>query len=142
MPNKIKHSTTLLLFTLLLGITSCDRPKCENSNPVFQSNAPDSKVYKEELVRQLKMVDEAQLTYWLKKYEDKNGEESLFFNIQGDGLCAILHLTVKNWDKLEDVRKRKGVGRRGAEFTNLMFEINQDSTTTEFIYQTYDRLLD
>ena len=48
----------------------------------------------------------------------------------------------KPWNKLEDVRERKGVGRRGAEFTNLKFQINQDSFSTEFIYVTYDRLID
>ncbi|MDA9312618.1 hypothetical protein N8371_06200 [Vicingaceae bacterium] len=137
-----KYLTAFLLFQLLLGITGCDRPKCDNSNPIFESNTPDSKLYKDELVRQLTIIDDQELTYWLQKYEDRNGEESLYFNIQGDGLCAILHLTVKNWNKLEDVRDRNGVGRRGAEFTNLEFEINQDSTTTQFIYQTYDRLID
>ena len=87
-------------------------------------------------------MDDAELTYWLKKYDATNGVESLYFNIQGDGLCAILHLTVKNWSKLEDVRERKGVGRLGAEFTNLTFDIVQDSSSTEFIYNTYDRLID
>ena len=57
-------------------------------------------------------------------------------------MCAILHLTINNWNKLEDVRERKGVGRRGAEFTNLKFQINQDSLSTDFIYVTYDRLID
>ena len=137
-----KYIAALLLFTTVLGFIGCDRPQCENSNPVFENNTPDSKEYKDELVRQLKIVDDAELTYWLKKYDATNGVESLYFNIQGDGLCAILHLTVKNWSKLEDVRERKGVGRRGAELTNLTFNIVQDSSSTEFIYNTYDRLID
>ncbi|WP_248724464.1 hypothetical protein [Seonamhaeicola sp. ML3] len=57
-------------------------------------------------------------------------------------MCAILHLTIQDWNKLEDVRKRKGIGRRGAEFTNLKFQIHQDTLSTEFIYVTYDRLID
>ena len=127
---------------LLLCLISCDRPECKNENPIFEVYEPNSKKYKDELVNQLNRIDKSKLTYWLQKYDEQNGKETLYFNIQGDGLCAILHLTIKNWNKLEDVREKKGVGRRGAEFTNLKFQINQDSISTDFIYVTYDRLID
>jgi len=139
MKNRIVHSFLLIS---LISLVACDRPECKNENPIFEANEPDSKVYKDELVNQLKEVDPSKLTYWLKEYDDQNGVESLYFNIQGDGLCAILHLTVNDWNKLENVRERKGVGRRGAEFTNLKFKIKQDSLSTEFIYISYDRLID
>ena len=87
-------------------------------------------------------IDKTKLTYWLQKYDEQNGKESLYFNIQDDELCAILHLTINDWNKLEDVRERKGIGRRGAEFTNLKFEIIKDSVSTEFIYKTFDRIID
>ena len=82
------------------------------------------------------------LIYANQKYEDKNDEQTLYFYIQGDGLCAILHLTMNHWNSLESVREKKAVGRRGAEFTNLKFNILQDSLSTEFIYLSYDRLID
>jgi hypothetical protein len=132
----------LLLFTSFLGFISCDRPNCKNSNPTFENNSPDSKVYKDELVRQLNNIDKTKLTYWLQKYDEKNGQESLYFHIQDDKLCAILHLTINDWNKLEDVRERKGIGRRGAEFTNLKFETIKDSVSTEFIYKTFDKIID
>ena len=138
---KYKTTYTLLLISLNCLI-SCDRPKCKNENPIFETNEPNSKKYKDELVNQLNRIDQSELTYWLQKYDDQNGKESLYFNIQGDGLCAILHLTVNDWNKLENVRDRKGVGRRGAEFTNLKFKIKQDSMSTTFSYITYDRLID
>ena len=134
-----------LLFNLilLLGFVSCDRPDCNNENPIFENNIPDSKIYKDELVNQLNKIDQSKLTYWLQKYDDQNGKESLYFHIQGDGLCAILNLTIYNdWNKLENVRERKGIGRRGAEFTNLKFEIIKDSLSTEFVYKTFDRIID
>lgn len=126
----------------LTSLISCDRPECKNENSIFETNDPNSKPYKDELVNRLKEVDPSKLTYWLKKYDDQNGVESLYFNIQGDGLCAILHLTVNDWNKLENVRARKGVGRRGTEFTNLKFKIKQDLLSTVFIYISYDRLID
>ncbi|MCZ4409477.1 hypothetical protein O3Q51_11700 [Cryomorphaceae bacterium 1068] len=137
----LKSTYTLFLFSLMCFI-SCDRPECDNDNMIFESNEPDSKIYKDELVNQLNKVDQSKLTYWLLRYDDQNGEETLYFNIQGDGLCAILHLTVNDWSKLEEVRERKGVGRRGAEFTDLEFQIIQDSLKTDFVYTTYDRLID
>ena len=137
-----KNLITLLLFISFLGFISCDRPDCGNNDPTFENNSPDSKVYKNELVKQLNNIDQSKLTYWLQKYDEQNGKESLYFHIQGDGLCAILHLTINDWNKLENVRERKGVGRRGAEFTNLKFEIIKDSVSTEFIYKTFDRIID
>jgi len=91
---------------------------------------------------QLQAIDQNDLTYWLKSFDEMEGKESLYFYIQGDGLCAVLHLTVKDWQKLEDVRERKGVGRRNAEFTNLQFDIVSDSVSTEFVYITFDRIID
>lgn len=130
------------LIVLIIGLVSCDRPECVNENPIFENNQPNSKKYKDELVNQLDQIDPSELTYWLQKYDDQDGVESLYFHIQGDGLCAILHLTVNDWNKLENVRERKGVGRRGAEFTNLKFNIIQDSLSTDFVYVSYDRLID
>ena len=132
---------TILALSLICFI-SCDRPRCNNKNLIFETFEPNSKKYKDELVAQLNSVDSSQLAYWLKKYDNQNGKETLYFNIQGDGLCAVLHLSVNHWNKLEHIRERKGIGRRGAEFTNLKFQIYQDSSSTDFVYISYDRLID
>ncbi|MDB4203747.1 hypothetical protein N9758_02120 [Flavobacteriaceae bacterium] len=132
---------TILALSLICFI-SCDRPRCNNKNLIFETFEPNSKKYKDELVAQLNSVDSSQLTYWLQKYDNQNGKETLYFNIQGDGLCAVLHLSVNHWNKLEHIRERKGIGRRGAEFTNLKFQIYQDSSSTDFVYISYDRLID
>lgn len=131
-----------ILFILLIAFVSCDRPKCNNENPLFENNKPESKVYKDELVKQLKDIDQTKLKYWLQKYEERDGKEFLYFNIQGEELCAIIVLTMEEWDKLELVREKKGVSYRGAEFTNLKFETRKDSFSTEFIYKTFDRIID
>ncbi len=132
---------TILALSLICFI-SCDRPRCNNKNLIFETFEPNSKKYKDELVAQLNSVDSSQLAYWLQKYDNQNGKETLYFNIQGDGLCAVLHLSVNHWNKLEHIRERKGIGRRGAEFTNLKFQIYQDSSSTDFVYISYDRLID
>lgn len=139
---KIKLLKFVFSFIVIVGFMSCDRPQCTNENPVFETNQPDSKVYKDELVKQLQSVDPTKLTFWLHKYEQKDGQEFLYFHIQGDGLCAKIILTMNQWNKLEDVRQKKGVSYRGAKFTNLKFDIHQDSLTTDFIYQTFNQIID
>jgi hypothetical protein len=121
---------------------SCDRPVCQSDNAIFNTHEPNTKIYKDELVKQLTLVDNGQLRYWLKSYNDDDGIESLYFYIQGDNLCAILDLTMTHWDRLERVREKKGIGRRGAEFTNLKFKIYQDSSNTKFVFQSYDKIID
>jgi hypothetical protein len=121
---------------------SCDRPDCKNTNPLFDNYSPNSREYKTELIKQLKNIDKLKLSYWFKEYVESNGQELLLFNIQGDGLCAIIVLTVQQWDKLEELRQKKGVSFRGAEFKNLKFDIQQDSTNVNFILRYFDRIID
>ena len=132
----------ITLYILVVGILSCDQPECTNNNPIFEENQPDSKIYKDELAKQLKSTDPEKLRYWLQKYEKKKGQEYLYFYIQGDGLCATIVLTTEQWNKLERVKDKKGISYRGAEFTKLIYEIRQDSVHTEFIYKTFDRIID
>ena len=74
--------------------------------------------------------------------KESAGKELLYFRIQGDGLCAKIVLNVEQWNKLEELRQKKGVTFRGAEFTNLKFDIVQDSLKTEFNYKDFDRIID
>lgn len=54
----------------------------------------------------------------------------------------MLVLNVDNWSKLEELRQKKGVSFRGAEFINLKFEIVQDSLNTEFKFLDFERIID
>ena len=49
---------------------SCDRSVCESDNDIFNTHEPNTKIYKDELVKQLKLVDSDQLSYWLKSYNN------------------------------------------------------------------------
>ena len=79
----------------------------------------------------------------LDKYQEDDGLQYLHVFIQGDGLCAKGIVTIKKWDdKLEGIHKAKGMGYSGAELTNLKFDIYQDSSKTELIYQNLDGIVD
>ena len=139
----MKTKSTLFFSTLIIFLVSCNRPDCKNDNPIFDKFSPSSKEYKDELVNQLKAIDNKELNYWLKEYEEVNGQEYLKFHIQSDNLCAIIVLTMQHWDdKLKYVKEAKGKSYQGAEFTNLKFDILQDSLTTEFIFKNFERIID
>ncbi|WP_203292467.1 hypothetical protein [Luteirhabdus pelagi] len=139
----MKEYLAILVFIIsVFGLNSCDRPVCNNENPIFDIENPESEKYKAELAEQLKNIDTSELSYWLKGYKNKNGVESLDFYIQGDELCAVINLTVTNWNGLEDIRKRRGIGRRGAEFKNLRFKIVKNPNATSFVYNSFDYLID
>lgn len=134
------------LFIVLIGLTlmfvACDRPECTNTNVVFDTYPPESVEYKTELAKQLERIDRSKLTYWFKEYMESDGQESLLFNIQGDGLCAVVVLNVEQWGKLDDLRAMKGDTYRGAEFVNLKFDIQQDTANIRFIFRDFSRILD
>lgn len=134
---------TLTVFCLLTFIASCDRPVCKNTNPIFDKYSPDAKEYKDELAKQLTTVDRSKLTYWMDTYQENNDAKLINVHIQGDGLCAKIVLTINDSDKgIEGIIKTKGMGYRGAELEDLKFDIKQDSTSTEFVFQEISGIVD
>ena len=134
---------TLTAFCVLTFIASCDRPECKNTNSVFDKYSPETKEYKEELVKQLKRIDNSKLSYWLDKYQEDDSVQYLHVFIQGEALCAKGIVTIKKWDdKLDGIRTSNGMGYSGAELSNLKIDIYQDSTKTEFIYNSVDAIVD
>lgn len=138
--NLIKTLTVVFLLTFII---SCDRPVCKNTNTIFDKYSPDTKEYKDELVKQLAKVNKSKLSYWIDTYQEVNNSEYIHAHIQGDGLCAKIVLVVNGADKgIEGIIKTKGMGYRGAELEDLKFEIKQDSTSTEFIFQEISGIVD
>ena len=133
----------LTIFGLLLFVSSCDRTVCKNTNPIFDKYSPDTKEYKDELVKQLSIVDNSKLTYWIDTYQDSNNLQYIHARIQGDGLCAKIILTLRDSDKgIEGILKNKGESYSGAELKDLKFNIKQDSISTEFIFKEISGIAD
>jgi len=139
---KTKVNVLFILFCLFMFFSACERTNCTNTNPVFDKFRPDDKEYKAELIKQLETTDKSKLRYWFKEYVVSNDRELLFFYIQGDGLCAQLVLYVEKWNKLGELRKKKGVSFRNAEFKALKYDIQRDSLNIRFIYRDHDKIID
>lgn len=139
----MSHKNLLsFLGIIILLLTSCDRTQCDNNNPIFDNHDPNSEIYKTELAKQLNTLDTSKLRYWLQKYENNQDVESLYFYIQSDELCAVMHMSMTHWTQLEELRTKQGVGRRGAEFVNLQYDIVNNKDHTQFLYKGFDRMID
>lgn len=137
-----KYIVTPLLFSCFLMAISCNNAEVKE-NPVFATHLPETKQYKDEVVRQLASADKSKLFYYFDSYEEIDGKNYLNVSIEGDNLKAIVPMLVKEWDlTLQPIKEFKGKGYGGGELVNLKYEIVQDSTTTEFVYVSATEILD
>ena len=136
------YKRLILIVFLFLPFISCDREACKNQNPVFDRYSPDSEIYKEALARIILEKKPTDLRYWLKEYREEAGEEYLFFNVQGSELCAVMMIHMTHWDRLEKVREKKAVSYHGAEFTGLDYEIMVLNGKIEYVFKTYESIID
>lgn len=129
------------MFSLVM-IIACDntKPDCTNTNPVFDTNAPDSNLYRQDLAIQLLLIDKKKLSYWFKTYIEKDSETYLLVDIVGPHLCAEGYILVKDWSEpLDHIRRTKGKGYHGAELKGLEFTVNKDGT---LVYKGLDKIID
>jgi len=133
-----------LLFIALMATVcfACTTSTCTNTNPVFDQYSPESKEYKTELAKLLATSDPKTLTFWFSEYKSIGGKEFLYFRVKGKDLCALIPMQNSDWKRLEDLRQKQGKGYRGAEFTNLKFDIVQDSTGLVFEFRNYGEIID
>lgn len=138
----MKTKSILILSTLLIFLASCDRPDCENTNSIFDSNGAETNAYKKELVKEMDRVGKENLTYWLSNYTEQNGKEFITVNIQGDGLCAKGLLQVSDWKNIEGIKRTKGVSYNGAQLKGLTFDIITNGESIDFIYKNIASIVD
>ncbi|MBK7212399.1 MAG: hypothetical protein IPH88_03670 [Bacteroidales bacterium] len=139
---KATHLIFIVISILTVLVSACDKPECTNTNPVFNQNQPESKIYQDELASQIQKAGQESLSYWFSNYENQNGNELLYFSVQGDSICATMILEVRDWSNLSDLREKKGESYRGAEFRGLKFDIEKDSLSTRFIYKGQLEIID
>jgi len=138
----MKTKSILILSILLIFLGSCNKPDCENTNSIFDSNRVESNTYKKELIKEMDRVGKENLTYWLSSYTEQNGKEFISINIQGDGLCAKGLLQVNDWKNIEGIKRTKGVSYNGAELKSLTFDIITNGESIDFIYKNIESIED
>ncbi len=124
----------ILICTIIL-FGGCDRPKCTNTNPVFEQYAPNSNEYKSELIHQLKLRQPGDVHYWINKYEEIDRKPFMTIYIQADGLCAEGYLDIKNPNKLQKYKNVKGISYSGAELRGLQYAIDTINGKITFLFE-------
>ena len=134
---------TLCVLCLTFFMVSCNHPNGKNTNPIFNQYTPETKTYKDELVKQLHQTDTSQLTYSMEAYKEVNNLPYLYVHIQGDSLNAEMVLQIKDSKKgIEEILSNKGKGYSGAVLEHLRFDIQQDSTATTFVFKEISGIVD
>lgn len=137
-----KQSCFSILITIGVFFIACSPPVCKNENPVFEKYTLDSKEYINELGRILQMDDASNISFSFERYEKQEGKEYLFVDISGKKFCAKGKILVTNWNKIEDIRRTKGIGYRGAGLVGLTVNHLQDSTGSILVFKKIDHISD
>lgn len=137
----MRHLIYSFYLSLLCTLLSCDRPKCQNTNAVFDNQRPGSMPYNEELI--IVTGQNRRVTYYFDRYEEKEGMEYIYVNVVGDSICASAVLTLlDNKSGLDELRKVKGNGYSGAELRGLKYSVYKESDRTELIFSGVDDIID
>ncbi len=140
----MKQKTNLIIFILfvILTVVSCDRPICSNKNPVFDKYDINSFEYKTELLKQIEKIGQKNLSYRFESYIKENEKEYIIINIKNNSLCAKGKILVKDWNKIEEIKRTSGQSYVGAKLKGLTFNIENDSNKIELIYKDITRIVD
>lgn len=130
-------------FFLALVIFSCERPKCINHNPVFESHPVESREYQAELINQLQSSDPQGLTFWLEGFEEKAGKNYLRVQIQGGSLCAIGIFRADEATGIASLIEKKGMGYLGAKLKGFEYMLGPaDGADQELILKNVQTIVD
>ena len=136
---KIFETTFIIIFFSLY--TACDRPNCKNTNPIFEQFSPESNEYKSELSNQIALIGFENLNFWFDKYLKSKDKEYIEIYVQNDSVCAKATLEVKDWSKIEGLRKENN-GYRGAKLIGLKWKTGRVGNEVNFIYIDIDKIED
>lgn len=126
---------------MLLIISSCNRPECNNQRETFNIS-PYNEAYKTELARLIDSAGKDAYRYWIAGYTTKNGSEYLEANIQNDNVCAIMVLDVTDNSQLQQFRNVQGKGYAGASLVGLDYIITRRKGEVSFVLNNVGRIVD
>ena len=111
-----------------------------NKNPIFDKFKPESKEYKDKLAEKIK-ENPNDIDYYLNNYHIINNNEYLEFNVEGNDFKAIGFVLVKDWKKMQLIKKNKAAGYCGAEF-GLQLDVISNPDGAILVYKDLDWIID
>lgn len=131
----------IMLITCIVALTACNNVKENTSNSVFQKFSPATKEYKDELATKLKSNSEG-LHYTFNKFVENNGKEYLDIEVRGDDFKATGLVLVNSWNKLDGIKRTKGLGYSGAELRGLKLDIQENPSGANLVYNDLEKIVD
>jgi hypothetical protein len=111
-----------------------------NKEPVFDNFKPESKEYKNKLAEKINNNPD-DIAYYLKDYHLINDKEYLEFDVEGTDFKGTGLVLVKDWQKMQLIRKNKGNGYCGAEFS-LQLNVIPNPEGAVLIYKDLNWIID
>jgi hypothetical protein len=130
------------VFVSISMLSSCENGNGSGNNPIFEKHSPGSKIYMDELTVELASPKASGFTYHFNNYVVMNRKEYIEVEISGPELEAEASVLVRNWQKLEGIRRTKGMGYRGAKLKGLKIDVEEVGGKREFVYEDLDKIVD
>jgi hypothetical protein len=128
---------TLLLFSVILILSSCAGEDCRNQNPVLNEQHSDSREYKFALAQEVNRIDRSVLHFSVDHYD--RAQDLLYVEVWGPNLCATMPVKVKKWDKLLEV-KRENPEFKNANLLGFKFHVKTNRDGIYFEYRDLERM--
>jgi len=135
----MKRSIIFTAFSCALLASSC---KSTNTNNIFATLDPSSAQYKKELIRHFLDNGTANLTFNFEGLTNIAGKDYMKVDISGGGIQAQSLVLVNNWNKLEGIKRTKGVSYHGAELKDLQLDIDNTNGEPTFVYRDLAKIID
>lgn len=131
----------LSIICFVITITACNKTKVNPTHSVFAQFAPTTKEYKNALAAQIKSNSD-NLTYTFNQMVEENGKNYLTIAVEGPDFNATTLVLVNNWNKLEGIKRTKGISYSGAELRGLQLEVEDNPSGANLIYKDLEKIVD
>ncbi len=138
----------LSLFVLVASVFLCflgqfESPPVSNRNVVFSRFTPDSKQYRNELLRVFNRLGTDNLYFKSKFYRKKEGQDYLVVKVIGKGFSADFPVNITGAAKLANFIRLKGKSYEEIGIEGLKFDVvTNKSGGPEFIFRDLKRFID
>ena len=135
----MKSSIIVAAISCVILASSCTST---NTNNIFATLDPSSIQYKKELIRQFLDKGTVNLTFnfqGLTTIADKN---YMKVDISGSGIYAKSLVLINSWNKLEGIKRTKGISYHGAELKDLQLDIINTNGKPTLVYRDLAKIID
>ena len=135
----MKNSVIVTAISCILLASSC---KSTNTNNIFAKLDPSSTKYKNELIRHFLDNGTANLTFNFEGLTNIGGKDYMKIDISGSGIYAKSLVLINSWNKLEGIKRTKGISYHGAELADLRLDIVNTNGEPTFVYRDLTKIID